>query len=156
MTSTDFYPTILAATGNDLRPHQHVDGKNLLPVLSGEGWLKRDAVYWHYPHYNQHPQSFPSGVIRSGEWKLLENYETGKVSLYDLSTDLGETDDLSDKQPTKVAELFAKLKKWKSEVGADPMRRNSEYRQGRNSKNESRNTEQERNTNKRSAKHRNF
>jgi len=127
VTSTDFYPTILAATGQPLRPHQHVDGESLVPVLTGSGGLKRDAIYWHYPHYNKHPQAFPSGVIRSGDRKLLECYETGKLSLYNLADDIGETNDLSKKEPAKTAELHAKLKAWRKEVGADPMRPNPQY-----------------------------
>ncbi len=128
--STDFYPTILAATGQKLRPHQHVDGRSLVPVLSGTGSLDRKAIYWHYPHYNQHPQSFPSGVIRAGDWKLIEAFETGEVSLYNLANDIGETNDLSAKEPAKVAELHARLKAWREQVDADPMRPNPEYERG--------------------------
>lgn len=124
--STDIYPTVLAATGQELRPHQHVDGKNLVPVLTG-GRLDRDAIYWHYPHYNQHPQSFPSGVIRAGDWKLIEAYETGKLSLYNLADDIGEANDLSSTEPAKVAELHANLDAWRESVGADPMRPNPEF-----------------------------
>ncbi|MEO1979015.1 MAG: sulfatase, partial [Fuerstiella sp.] len=125
--STDFYPTILEATGQDDRPFQHVDGKSLVPILTGDRSLDRDALYWHYPHYNQHPQSFPSGVIRAGDWKLIEAFETGELSLYNLVDDIGETNDLSGKELTKVMELHRMLKAWRTEVGADPMRPNPEY-----------------------------
>ena len=126
--STDIYPTILAATGQNLRLHQHVDGKNLVPILTGSSGLDREAIYWHYPHYNQHPQSFPSGVIRAGDWKLLETFETGELSLYNLASDIGETNELSARNPAKVAQLHAKLKAWRESVGADPMRLNPEYK----------------------------
>jgi arylsulfatase A-like enzyme len=125
--SMDFYPTILEATGQAPRPHQHADGKSLVPVLAGRGGLGRDALYWHYPHYNKHPQSFPSGVIRAGDWKLIEAYETGKVSLYNLADDLGETKDVSAAEPARAAELHGRLKAWREAVGADPMRPNPEY-----------------------------
>jgi len=125
--STDFYPTILEATGQDLRPHQHVDGKSLTPLLEGEGGFTRDALFWHYPHYNRHPQSHPSGVIRAGDWKLIENYETGQVALYNLVDDVGETNNLAQRQPAKAAELLGRLKAWRAEVGADPMRPNPQY-----------------------------
>ena len=125
--STDFYPTILAATGQDLRPHQHMDGKNLVPVLTGAGGLGREALYWHYPHYNQHPQSFPSGVIRAGDWKLIENFETGQAALYNLADDIGETNDLSQREPAKAAELLGRLNAWRDDVGADPTKPNPEY-----------------------------
>ncbi len=124
---TDLYPTILEATGRSLHPHQHVDGESLVPVLTGKDGLKRDALHWHYPHYNQHPSSFPSGVIRAGDWKLIEAFETGRLSLFNLDDDLGETMDLSGSEPAKVAELHAMLRSWRIEVGADPMRPNPEF-----------------------------
>lgn len=125
--STDFYPTILAATGQPLRPHQHVDGENLVPLLTGSGGLDRDAIFWHYPHYNQHPQSFPSGVIRAGDWKLIEAFETGERSLYNLADDIGETSDLSVQEAAKATELHARLKSWRNNVGADPMTPNPQF-----------------------------
>jgi len=97
-------------------------------VLTGRGGLGREAIYWHYPHYNKHPQSFPSGVIRAGDWKLIESFETGELSLYNLTRDIGETSDLSDKEAGRAAQLHARLKRWRSEVGAEPMRPNPEYR----------------------------
>lgn len=128
VTSTDFYPTIFAATGLQLRPHQHVDGRNLVPVLTDGRSLDRDAIYWHYPHYNQHPGSFSSGVIRAGDWKLVEAFETGELSLFNLADNTGETNDLSAKELAKVAELHAKMKAWRNDVGADPMKPNPEHK----------------------------
>ena len=126
--STDFYPTILQATGQPPRPHQHVDGLSLVPVLSGEGGLDRSAIFWHYPHYNQHPQSFPSGVVRSGDWKLIESYESGKTELYNLRDDPGETQDRASAEPQRVRRLAQQLADWRTSVGADPMTPNPEYR----------------------------
>ena len=125
--STDFYPTILDVLGIDQKPHQHRDGKSLLPLLNGSNEFDRDAMFWHYPHYNQHPESFPSGVVRSGDWKLIENYETSKISLFNLKYDLSEQKDLAESHPEKAAELLSKLQQWKIETGADPMRPNPEY-----------------------------
>ena len=126
--STDFYPTILAVTGQKPEPHQHVDGKNLVPLLTGTGPLERDTLYWHYPHYNRHPSSFPSGAIRAGRWKMIEDYETGQLSLYDLNNDIAESKNLSQENPAKVTELYGKLKAWRQQVGADPMKPNGAYR----------------------------
>ena len=126
--SMDFFPTILAATGHALCPYQHIDGVDLTPVLKKSGGLNRDAIYWHYPHYNRHPQNFPAGVVRAGNWKLLQEFETGKLSLYDLADDIGETRDLASRYPEKVKSLLTKLKAWQKDVGADPMRPNPEYK----------------------------
>jgi len=125
--ATDFYPTILAATGSKLRPFQHLDGENLLPLLTESGDLKRQAIFWHYPHYNKHPSSFPASVIRLGNWKLIENLETKQVSLYNLADDLGEKNDLAEKAPERLKKMYAKLEQWRNEVGADPMKPNPQY-----------------------------
>ena len=125
--SMDFYPTLLAATGQNLRPHQHLDGKSLVPVLTGAGGLDRSALYWHYPHYNGHPQSFPAGVIRAGDWKLIESFETGKLALFNLNEDIGESNDLSSEEKERAARMHAKLKAWRRSVDADPMTFNPEY-----------------------------
>lgn len=124
--SSDFYPTILSAVGASPKPFQHLDGEDLLPLMNGES-LERQALYWHYPHYNQHPQSFPSGVVRSGNWKLLENYETGDIELYDLASDPGETRDLSRENVDVARRLRQMLEDWREDVGADPMLSNPEY-----------------------------
>lgn len=125
--STDFYPTILEAVGLPARPYQHVDGESLAPVLAGEGNLSREAIYWHYPHYNQHPQSFPSDVVRAGKWKLIENLESGEQQLFNLAEDIGEQKNLAASHPVKAAELAEKLESWRAEVGADPMLPNPQY-----------------------------
>lgn len=127
LISTDFYPTILAATNQRPRPHQHLDGENLVPVLTGAGKLERDAIYWHYPHFNKHPSSFPSSAIRSGPWKLIESLETGQKQLYHLAKDLSEMNDLSEQEPARVAELSRKLNAWRESVGAEVMKANPQY-----------------------------
>ena len=97
-------------------------------MLTGKGALKREAIYWHYPHYNRHPHSFPSAVVRAGDWKLIQAFETGKISLYNLADDLGETTDLATTDPARVKKLQSLLSSWQQEVGADPMRPNPQYK----------------------------
>ena len=120
-TSSDLYPTILEMAGLPMKPHQHLDGRSLAGALKKEGGLKVKPIFWHYPHYNQHPQSAPHSVIREGCWKLMEFLETGKIELYDLATDLGESKDLSQSQPALTKQLLARLHAWKKEVQAEPM-----------------------------------
>ncbi len=125
--SGDFYPTILAATGSPMRPLQHIDGVDLTPVLRGEGDSGRDALFWHYPHYNRHPQNFPASIIRKGKWKLIEKLDTRELELYDLDSDIGETSNLAEARPELTQRLYGELDQWRQDVGADPMRPNPEY-----------------------------
>ena len=93
--SIDFFPTVLEACG--VKSEAKVDGVSLLPVLKG-GDVKRDALYWHYPHYaNQ--GSRPGGAVRSGSYKLIEFYENDRRELFDLSKDIGESRNLAEEKP---------------------------------------------------------
>ena len=127
VTSCDLYPTILALTRTPMRES---DGLNLAPVVSGLGgvsYAQENPLFWHYPHYNQHPSSAPVSIIRRGEWKLIEFLESGELELYNLAEDIGETRNLAKAQPELTAELLTKLKEWKVNVGAEPMLPNPQY-----------------------------
>jgi arylsulfatase A len=127
VTSTDLYPTCLVAAGLPPRPHQHSDGLDLRPVLAGGATLNRPAIFWHFPHYNDHPSSVPSSVIRRGPWKLIETFDPEGVELYNLADDLGETRNLAPADPGRTAELRSELAAWRREVGAEMMRPNPDY-----------------------------
>ncbi len=115
--STDFYPTMLEMAGLPWRNEQHVDGVSLVPLLMQRGALRERALYWHYPHYGNQGGS-PSAAIRQGGWKLIEFFEDGRLELYNLSDDLGETRNLAGSMPDEARELAGKLHAWQKEVGA--------------------------------------
>ncbi len=125
--SMDLYPTCLTAAGLHPHPAQHRDGLNLLPLVKGSGTLKRDALYWHYPHYNSHPSSVPSSVLRKGDWKLIETFDPEGVELYHLGRDLSETTNLAASETAKLAELRQELTDWRKKVGAEKMEPNPDY-----------------------------
>ncbi len=128
--STDLYPTCLAAAGVPQRPNQHLDGVNLWPLITNEGALAKRSLYWHYPHYNEHPSSVPSSVVRNGKWKLIETFDPEGVELFDLAEDSSETRNLVATQPGKMRELREELEAWRVVVGAEKMRANPDYEAG--------------------------
>jgi len=89
--------------------------------------MDRDAIFWHFPHYSNHGMQSPGGAVRSGDYKLLEYYETGRVQLFDLKNDVGEQHDLSTREPEKVTQLKEMLNLWRESVGARMMEANPEY-----------------------------
>lgn len=109
----DFMPTIAAAAGV---PSPASDGIDLKPVLAGEKTAER-PLFWHYPHYGNQGGR-PSAAVRRGDWKLIEWFETGKFSLYNLKDDLSETTDLAEQKPDLVSDLAKELRAWQNEVGA--------------------------------------
>jgi len=119
-SSVDFYPTLVEAIGSQPDPRQKIDGISLMPVWKDAAKsLARDTVYWHYPLASDHFLGGKSGgALRSGNWKLKEDFNTGALELYNLENDLGEAHDLAEEQPAKVRELHALLIAWRSETGA--------------------------------------
>jgi arylsulfatase A-like enzyme len=116
VTSPDFYPTLLQAAQLPLRPEQHRDGVSFLPLLQGNE-RARGPIFWHYPHYGNQGGT-PGAAIRDGEWKLVEQDETGTCRLFQLVDDIGETTDLSSAYPEKTHLLRQRLASWRQEVGA--------------------------------------
>jgi arylsulfatase A len=123
VSSIDFFPTVLELCGvtSTARP----DGVSIVPVLKGGG-LNRDALYWHYPHYaNQGGR--PGGVVRAGDMKLIEFYETDRRELFDVKREPGESRNLAADKPDVVRQLAAKLDLWRADVEAQMPRPNPDY-----------------------------
>ncbi len=112
--STDFMPTFVNASGGKVKAK--IDGVDLMPMLKG-GELKREALFWHYPHYSNQG-GFPSGAVRMGDWKLVERYEDGRVHLYNLKDDPGELKDLKKGNEGLVKSMRARLHAWYRETDA--------------------------------------
>ncbi len=119
----DLVPTICALTG--ATAPQVLDFQDLSPVLFDRKPLAR-PLYWHQPHYmNQGGR--PGGVIREGDWKLIERYEDGGLELFDLVKDPGEKTDLAGAEPARVAAMRGKLEAWRRSVGAEGMKANPDF-----------------------------
>ena len=123
----DLYPTFLQMTKTKQPNDTTLDGLSVVPLLRDpNGTLRRDAVYWHFPAYLQgkgdpHGGPFrttPAGAIRSGDWKLIEWFETGRLELYNLRDDISESNNLADQNPDKLKQLHEKMKKWRTDVSA--------------------------------------
>nr|MBI1229296.1 DUF4976 domain-containing protein [Cytophagales bacterium] len=112
--SMDFFPTILSLAGV---PHAPEDGKSLVPLLTGQGPLDRDELFWHYPHYHGSAWK-PGSAIRKGDWKLIYTYEDTVVQLYNLADDPGETTDVSATFADRTTELKQALMQRLKETGA--------------------------------------
>jgi arylsulfatase A len=110
--TTDWLPTLLEWTGG--KAPGGLDGVSLAGLLTGAGRLPDRNLFWHLPHYTNQG-SWPSGAVRAGRWKLIENYG-GTLELYDLAADPGETAPVS--RPQLIGRLQDLLAAWRREVGA--------------------------------------
>jgi arylsulfatase A-like enzyme len=107
VSALDILPTALAAAGQ-LRP-QGLEGADLLPHLNGSRKeAPHAALFWRFG---------PQRAVRRGNWKLVDwrDFEAKTNSgwqLFDLSRDIGETDDLAAKHPDVVAAMAAEWAQW--------------------------------------------
>lgn len=122
--SIDYFPTILEMAGG--RVGGRVDGVSMAPLLRGGPAPKRDALYWHYPHYSNQG-GVPGGAVCEGDWKLIEFFEDGRLELFNLKDDLGESRNLVRREPAKAAELHRMLQRWRESVNASMPKPNPAY-----------------------------
>lgn len=139
VTFVDWMPTFATLLGASL-PNQPLDGIDFSPVLLGKGKMPERSLYFHFPIYLQtyHPnkddgrdplfRTRPGSIIRKGDWKLHEYFEDGALELYNLATDLGETNNVIKSHPKVAKELYEELKAWRNRVNAQvPTDPNPEY-----------------------------
>lgn len=110
----DLFPTVLELAGvRNYRPIQPVDGVSMVPFLYNP--RKRNdkrPLIWHYPNSwtggDEHGLAWMS-AIRRGEWKLIYFHKEGRLELYNLNDDIGETTELSASHPRMLRKMAQRL-----------------------------------------------
>ncbi len=117
----DIFPTIMDAAGVDIRSFADMDGTSLLPLLTGSGEITRNTLYWYFPHFR--PGSPAAGVIRKGDYKLIEFFDgrTPRLEFYDIKKDTGEKNNLIQQEQELAERMHRELKEWKDNVGAQKL-----------------------------------
>lgn len=128
---SDLLPTFVEMIEGKVEEKQF-DGRSILKLLKGKDLPER-PLFWHFPAYlesyksdrafeDSHDKPWfrtaPVGVIRKGDWKLLEFFETGDLELYNLNTDIGEQHNLAKSHLEQKEELYQDLLKWRASVNA--------------------------------------
>ncbi len=97
----DLLPTLAGVAGVDLPQDRVMDGRDLMPFLTGEAdGAPHDTLFWRSGHYR--------AVIHQG-WKLQVSARPDRTWLFDLENDPFERTDLSASEPARVAALQALL-----------------------------------------------
>ena len=112
----DIMPTILALVGIPQSPRLkgQLKGKSLVPLMTGRETAGEDVFMETDYRLFTHKR----GLRTRDGWKLIHTLETGKIELFDLSSDPQEMADLSASQPGRVKELDDRLLAHYREIGA--------------------------------------
>ena len=111
----DLLPTFASITGKPLPKGNKIDGIDASSLLTGKGKSKRNE----FIHYTSRGEV---EGIRQGNWKLLIKKKRGKgpgrreLFLFDLSEDLGETNNLATENPEMVGKLEQRMLLLDSEI----------------------------------------
>ena len=126
VSNLDFYPTLLEIAGLEQAGDFKLDGQSILPIFEGNS-IEERPIYWHFPFYleggNKESQdrkfrTRPGSAVRFGDWKLIEYFENGEDELYNLVSDIGEKNNLTESNPEKLKELKKILSDWRTQTEA--------------------------------------
>ncbi|NKI27518.1 sulfatase [Arenibacter sp. 6A1] len=141
ISNLDLYPTILEVAKVKAPKSKNLDGKNLVPLLTGEQQTFNRPLYWHFPVYleavaleneNRDPKfrTRPGSVIRFGKWKLHHYFEDDAIELYNLEEDLGEKNNVAETHGAITKELLQLLINWRENTMAPvPSALNPDYKE---------------------------
>jgi arylsulfatase len=128
----DILPTIAEITGAKL-PNLTIDGKSAWPLFTGESNESPQEAYFFYYRINE------LMGVRYGKWKMyfphtyrtMDGQEPGKdglpgvyrmiemeeIELYDLSTDISETNNVAEQHPEVVDKIKVLANEMRHELG---------------------------------------
>lgn len=94
----DMYATVASIAGASFS--HSIDGHDLTPYFKATPGTHRPQEFiQHFPHGHNHDHF---ALLRQGDWKIIHQYSNGSTSLYNLSTDIGETTNLAASQPERL------------------------------------------------------
>ena len=114
----DLLSTLSDLAGNTEPLPDDLDGGSLRALLEhgGNGEVDRptEGLVFHSPFTDP-----PHSAIRWGDHKLVERWETDDLELYDLTRDVGETENLAGTLPDRTEALHRRLMEYMVDVGAE-------------------------------------
>jgi arylsulfatase A len=134
VSGVDLLPTVCAVTGLPLPKGRKIDGASFLPILEGKPIARKTPLYWHF----NRARGKPKVAMRIGDWKILatltgpelkpgadlveeemkaiKTAELATFELYNLAEDVGEKTDLAGREPKRLKEMSARLRRMYREV----------------------------------------
>lgn len=120
----DFFATILDIAGIDDAEQIGgvIDGISFTDILHGKPkpTVPNRSLYWHFPNNwgPKGPGIGPSSTIRRGNWKLIHYYDGRPTELFNIATDLGESNNVANRHPQIAKSLADDLRDFLEDADA--------------------------------------
>ena len=118
-TGWDLLPTFYELAGGSDSLPVDLDGGSLCQIFreGNQGEVHRgvDSLYFHYPWFDNIPMS----AVRRGDYKLVKDLNTQECRLFNVTTDIGEENDLAKKMPEISNRLHRDLQSYLEAVNAE-------------------------------------
>jgi len=100
----DVYPTLVEIASGKKCSDKGVNGKSIMPLILNKKFKDRDLFFFR-SYEDQY------AAIISGDWKMIK-YHSGKYEMFNITNDIGEKENLIDKDIKQANLLKKKLNKW--------------------------------------------
>ncbi|MCB1224607.1 MAG: sulfatase-like hydrolase/transferase [Verrucomicrobiales bacterium] len=94
------------------------DGVDLMPALTGKEKLAERSLFWRRQSGPRRKVEIEEQAVRHGPWKWLRR--DGEAMLFDLETDLSETNNVIAAHPEIARQLTQAWEAWDAEMDASP------------------------------------
>jgi len=108
----DLTATILAATNSPVPAEARLEGINLLPLLQPGAARAERTLFFRISGPARRQRA-----VRQGDWKLM--IDGNSPMLFNVASDLGERNDVSQQHLDIVQKLFPLIGKWEQDVDAE-------------------------------------
>lgn len=115
LSSVDVTRSIVAVTGAELPAGYEPDGEDLHEVLLGNSKASRSSpLFWRRPpdRPSQPKNRRPDLAIRSGDWKLVCNFDGQQAELYHLAEDASEQHNVIQQHTDLAKQLIDQVLQW--------------------------------------------
>jgi len=101
----DMLPTFAELAGTDVP--KNIDGISVVNALMGKNQQKKHPfLYWDYGHCRERYDQ----AVRMGNWKGIRLGKGSPIQLYNLENDIGEENNVAEKNPEVVKEIESIMK----------------------------------------------
>ena len=111
--SEDIFPTVCRWAGVNVSKTTglRIDGVDITDSLINKGETPHRMLLFHYPHvWGPKGDGYqPHSSLRNGKWKIIYFYDSRSWELYDLESDIGESDNRADREPALLRKMKTML-----------------------------------------------